>query len=164
MLVVSDTTPLIALMKAGKIEILKSLYGHVLIPGAVYDELTANADFQAEAEFIKNCDFIECLAVSNRQSVAILQQATGLDAGESESIVLYGERNADLLLIDERRGRKVANRLDIKLTGTLGLLLLALEASLLSAAEVNDSIDLMIDSELRFSKELLALVRSKASR
>ncbi len=46
MIVVSDTTPLIALMKASQLELLQKLFGKILIPKAVYDELTSNATFQ----------------------------------------------------------------------------------------------------------------------
>lgn len=161
MIVISDTTPIIALMKAGKFGILKSLYQEIIIPNAVYDELISNTDFEEEAELIKNCGFVKTVKVQNEQSVDILQKATGLDAGESESIVLYKEQNANLLLIDERRGRRVAGKLGITITGTLGLFILANEKKLISAQEANDSINLMIEDELRFSKELLAAVREK---
>jgi len=51
-----------------------------------------------------------------------LQNTVQLDPGESEAIALALEINADLLLIDERRGRTEANRLDIRITGLLGVL------------------------------------------
>lgn len=49
MLIVSDTTPIITLMKMGRLDILKQLYGKVLIPNAVYMELTSNKKFVTEA-------------------------------------------------------------------------------------------------------------------
>ena len=59
MIVVADTTPLISLMKAARLDILEPLFNEVLIPQAVYEELTTNPDFQDEAEQIKNSSFIK---------------------------------------------------------------------------------------------------------
>lgn len=52
MIVVSDTTPLISLLKADALALLESLFGEVTIPDAVYSELTSNPDFADEAEII----------------------------------------------------------------------------------------------------------------
>ena len=53
MIVVSDTTPLITLMKVGRLNILHSLFGEVCIPKAVFSEVTGNETFENEAEIIK---------------------------------------------------------------------------------------------------------------
>ena len=53
MIVVSDTTPLISLLKINRIDLLEKLFGDVLIPQAVFDELTADERFQLEANRIK---------------------------------------------------------------------------------------------------------------
>ena len=63
MIVVSDSTPLITLMKGMRLDILQGLFGDVLIPDAVYDEVMRNAKFQKEAEQIKNCSFIKKVSV-----------------------------------------------------------------------------------------------------
>ena len=57
MIVVADTTPLISLLKINRFEILRELYERVHIPQAVYNELTENADYLGEAEYIKKCQF-----------------------------------------------------------------------------------------------------------
>jgi len=56
MIVVSDSGPLISLMKGGQLEVLHSLYGEVLIPEAVFSELTTNSRYEDEAERIKSCN------------------------------------------------------------------------------------------------------------
>ncbi|MBR1740990.1 MAG: hypothetical protein IJ733_03795 [Lachnospiraceae bacterium] len=66
MIVVADTTPLISLMKAARLDILEPLFDEVLIPQAVYEELTTNLDFQDEAEQIKNSSFIKSLNIENK--------------------------------------------------------------------------------------------------
>jgi len=66
MLIVSDTTPIITLMKMGHLDILKQLYGKVLIPNAVYMELTGNEKFAAEASQVMYSDFLEVEEVTIR--------------------------------------------------------------------------------------------------
>ena len=101
MIVVSDTTPLISLLKINRIDLLEKLFGDVLIPQAVFDELTADERFQLEANRIRQTKFIAVKPVNNPESASILKRATGLDQGESEAIVLTDELKADLLLMDE---------------------------------------------------------------
>ena len=58
MIVVSDSTPLISLLKADQLNILQKLYHEILIPQAVYTELTINEKYADEAEIIKQCAFV----------------------------------------------------------------------------------------------------------
>lgn len=109
MIVIADTTPLISLMKINKLELLKELFEKVHIPEAVYRELTSNPSFKNEAQEIKCCGYIHVVSVDNRRAVEILRRATGLDAGESEAIVLTDEQQGNLLLMDEAKGRSTKN-------------------------------------------------------
>lgn len=106
MIVVSDTTPLISLMKAGQLNFLEKYFGEVLIPEAVFRELTSNIRFADEAGQIRGCQFIHVVKVDDGKSVNLLRRATGLDLGESEAIVLSDDVQADLLLMDEAKGRE----------------------------------------------------------
>ena len=131
MIVISDTTPVISLLKADRLELLRELYGTVLMPEAVYEELTENPVYIKEAEIIKKTHFLSVARVENTTSVNILRAITGLAAGESEALILYGEQRADLLLMDERKGRSVAKQLNIMFMGTVGILMLAFDKNLL---------------------------------
>lgn len=91
MIVVSDTTPLISLLKINRIDLLEKLFGDVLIPQAVFDELTVNERFRLEADEIRQKKFIVVKPVNNPESASILKRAAGLDQGESEAIVLSDE-------------------------------------------------------------------------
>jgi len=75
---------------------------------------------QSGVEDIKSAAWIETVAVSNNEFVLALQRE--LDDGESEAIALALEKKADLLLMDERLGREVAQYFGIRCVGMLGIL------------------------------------------
>ena len=125
MIVVSDTTPLISLLKISRLDLLEKLFGEVLIPSAVFNELTTDERFQLEANQIRQEKFIVVKEVNNLESVSILKRATGLDQGESEAIVLTDELNAELLLMDEAKGRNVSSQMGLQIMGTIGILMAA---------------------------------------
>ncbi len=160
MIVISDTTPVISLLKADRLELLRELYGTVLMPEAVYKELTENPVYIKEAEIIKKTHFLSVARVENTTSVNILRAIIGLDAGESEALILYGEQRADLLLMDERKGRSVAKQLNIMFMGTVGILMLAFDKNLLQAEEVNLCLDSMITNGIRLDKKICNMVMS----
>ena len=120
MIVVSDTTPLISLLKINRINLLERLFGEVMIPQAVFNELTVDDRFLLEAEQIRQQNFIVVKPINNPESVSILKRVTGLDQGESEAIVMTDELKADLLLMDEAKGRNVSAQMGIKFMGTIG--------------------------------------------
>src|SRR4051812_43798153 len=114
MLVVSDTSPISALIQIGRAELLRDLFGKVCIPPTVNGELVR---FHTALPA-----FIEVRSVSDQARVQLL--LTQLDAGEAEAIVLAAESNADYLLIDERRGRKAASEAGVPIIGLIGIVLL----------------------------------------
>lgn len=154
MIVVSDTTPIISLLKAGELELLQKLYKTVLIPKGVYRELTENTKYSSEAEKIKTTDFLKTIAVKNTKSVNVLRAVTGLDEGESEALIVYDEQSADLLLMDERKGRGVAKQLKVRYIGTAGILMLAYDRGLIRAGEVKKCLDAMVLNEIRLDKKI----------
>ena len=131
MIVVSNTSPIINLAIVGQLNLLQALYGKVVIPQAVYDEIVIEGARQAGAEEVDKLDWIEVKQVANRPMVTSLE--ADLDIGEAEAIVLAVELNADLLLIDERKGRAIAHRLGINHIGLLGILVKAKHDGLISA-------------------------------
>lgn len=141
MIVVSDTTPLISLLKIDRMGLLEKLFGQVLIPKAVFDELTANEKFRLEADQIREKQFVIVKAVRSPESASILKRAAGLDQGESEAIILTDEMKADVLLMDEAKGRAVSLQMGIKIMGTIGILMAAYEEGCLTAEEIRKCID-----------------------
>ena len=154
MIVVSDATPVISLLKINQLNLLHGLFQEVLIPQAVYDELTLNPAFEKEAIQIKACTFITKVEVGQESSVNLFQRVTGLDRGESEAIIYTDNEGADLILMDEIKGRKVAVQMGLNVMGTLGILLEAYEQKLLSREEIFSGLDILKNSR-RFISEAL---------
>lgn len=163
MIVVSDATPLISLMKASKLWILEPLFQEVLIPEAVYRELTTNHKFQEEASQIINSRFIKVVSV-NQGIVDDLRNASGLDQGESEAIAYANEKGGDVLLMDEARGRQVAKTLNLYVMGTIGVLLFAYEDSLLTRLDVKQALDCLKKANRHIGDDLINYALSKISK
>ena len=159
MIVVSDTTPIISLMKAGQLELLQKLFDVVYIPEAVYRELTENETFSEEVTMVQECEFLYVEKVDNKKAVTILQDFTGLDAGESEAIILADEKHSDVLLVDELKGRQVANKMGIPITGTIGILAQAFDEGLLAKEDMERCIERLKESEIRISERLYQMLR-----
>lgn len=120
MIVASDASPIIALSAIGQLSLLSKLYEGILIPQHVYNEIiTPDSDLPGKIE-IQNSNWIKVVSVTNRILVQALE--IELDRGEAEAIVLALEQDADLLLVDERRGRLIARRLNLKVVGVIGIL------------------------------------------
>lgn len=92
MIVVSDTTPIISFLKINRLDILETLFGEVLLPEAVFEELVSNPIFQEEADKVKNCSFLKKVSIANSNTVNMLMRMTGWDLGESEAII-YSDEN-----------------------------------------------------------------------
>lgn len=158
MLVVSDTTPIISLMKDNKLEVLKKLFKEIVIPEAVYNELTSNRKFPDEAALIRECDFIKTVKIEDKRLIDVFQKLSGLDLGESEAIIYSDEHKADLLMMDEAKGRSVAKQMNIRVIGTLGILQLANENGLMTGEDVRHCIMVLKANQRHISDQLVEMV------
>lgn len=130
MLVVSDATPINVLVRGGLVELLAGLYGSVVIPPTVRDELTHPKTPAVVREWLaKGPVWLEVRAPTS----AIAFGPRG--KGEREAIALAKELGADLLLADDRAARNAAATLGIRTTGTLGILLIASERKLVPLSQ-----------------------------
>ena len=115
MIVVSDTSPVLNLARIGRLELLPLLFGEVLIPSAVYQELTTSQKDLPPAIDLAALPWLIVASAKNQNRVLEFRQ--DLDPGEAEAIVLAIERRADLLLVDERRGRRTATAAGLTVAG-----------------------------------------------
>ncbi|HMV46087.1 MAG TPA: DUF3368 domain-containing protein [Leptospiraceae bacterium] len=125
MIVVSDTSPISNLIVIGNLNILITLFQDIYIPPKVFAEILRLEEFNINVSEIKNSNSIKIKSASNAQLIQDLKET--LNEGESEAIALAKELEADYILIDERKGRKIAEQMGIKSIGLLGILLKAKE-------------------------------------
>jgi predicted nucleic acid-binding protein len=117
--IVSDTTPLNYLILIEAVEILPRLYGRVLIPPAVREELNQpNTPEQVRDWLARPPRWLELV----NPTLALDPALSHLDLGEVQAIALALEHRADLLLLDERDGTIAARERGLAVTGTLGVL------------------------------------------
>jgi len=127
--VVVNSTPLVAFWSIGRLDILRDLFGEILIPPAVREEFLSS-EKEARRKVLRESSWIRVVPLENPNRAAAY---AGLDEGESQVLVLAEEQNAALVLVDERKARRYAEILKLPLSGTLGVLLLAKEEEIVSA-------------------------------
>ena len=119
MIIVSNTTPLIAFSSLQKFDLLKNLFGKLYIAEAVCHEATIAKKEKDNLAFeIAQADWIQTVKVKDRLAVDVLLDE--LDLGEAETIVLAKEINADWILMDEKKGRRKLTQLGLAKIGTIG--------------------------------------------
>lgn len=121
MIVVSNTSPLTNLAAIGQFELLRSLYGSLHIPDGVWEELNADGTQWPGSLEVASANWIYRHPVAGSPLVVTLRR--DLDRGEAESIALAIQIKAHLVLLDEREGRRAAQRLGLRVIGVVGLLL-----------------------------------------
>ncbi len=129
--VIADATPLIYLAAIGKFDLLGDLYGRIVIPNAVYDEVVIQGAGLPGAAETAGAIWVDRVAVSDPTKLTSL--LTHLDSGESEAIVLAEELHADLVIMDESAGRRVLAGRGIAFLGTVGVLMQAKQRGLIPA-------------------------------
>ncbi|MCQ4332810.1 DUF3368 domain-containing protein [Natronomonas sp. F2-12] len=120
-LVVSDTSPLLNLALIERLDLLRTQFDDVTVPHRVWDELAEReAGLEALRELRDN-DLLSIVEVEH--SDLFVEIFHELDLGETAAICYAVEHDADLVLLDERDGRRVARRHDLEITGVIGILL-----------------------------------------
>ncbi|MGK7903844.1 MAG: DUF3368 domain-containing protein [Hormoscilla sp.] len=133
MIVVSNTSPITSLAAINQLQLLQQLYGSIIIPEAVYRELTDLDSPVPGTSEVQTYDWIEMRQVENKSLVIPLRP--GVDEGEAEAIALAIELHAELLLIDDLDARIQATRLGLDFTGLLGVLIEAKNQGLIPAVK-----------------------------
>lgn len=134
-IVVSDTSPFVVLVKIGRVELLPALFGTVVVPPDVMAELAGSKRPEAVRAFATSPPaWLEVRAPAEVPEIA------GLQVGESAAIALAQELRADRIVIDEARGRREATARNLRVVGTLGLLEIAAEKKLVDLGRVFDEL------------------------
>jgi predicted nucleic acid-binding protein len=135
MIVVADSSPLVALVNINQIEILPRLFGAVLTPPAVVSELlSSRRPVTVQAFAATPPAWLEIRAPQTVEAIP------GLHSGEQAALALALETKADLILIDETLGRRIAGERHLRVAGTVGVLERAAAQSLLDLRAAFESL------------------------
>jgi predicted nucleic acid-binding protein len=150
MIVVADTSPINYLILIGEIEILTKMYGRVVIPRAVREELLR----PSAPELVRNWTsqlptWLEVHTPSNAPDALL----AALDPGERDAIMLAGELRADQLIVDDRQGRLEAEKRGIPVIGTLGVIR---EAATLGLLDLRTAVKHLEATSFHIAPEILA--------
>ena len=158
---VADAGPLIALARVEKLQLLRRLFGDGLIPPAVHRKIQAGSGRPGATGIGEavSAGWLRVASLGDDAQAADLVRI--VDAGEAEAIALCLERSARFLLIDDAKGRKVAQRAGIPLVGVAGVLLAAKSRGLLVA--VSPVLEELEGVGYRLSQQLIDGVRLKAN-
>jgi uncharacterized protein len=128
MLVVADTSALMALAACDSLALLTELFREVRVPSAVFQESTVSGKPHADElrEFLED-------KVTSVNLTDFVVTSPGLGIGELQAMVLYKQLHADRLLIDDGRARRVAKFNKIAIVGSIGVLVLAKNRALIPA-------------------------------
>lgn len=145
--IISDSSSLIALTNIGELELLRELYGQLVITPEIQHEFG-----------IPPPAWINIERVNDENKLRLLNLV--LDKGESSGIALALERNHSLLIIDEKKGRGIAKSLGIKIIGLLGIILKAKEVGVID--KVEPIIEKLEKESFRMSQKLKSQLLKRA--
>lgn len=132
MKIVSNSTPLIGLASIGRFKLLNDFFGEIIIAEAVYDETVIHGREKGGAKKeVASAKWVQVQKVKDRLAVEVMLEE--MDLGEAETIVLAREISANYVLMDERKGRRMLERLSIPKIGTIGILLRAKQEGVIEA-------------------------------
>jgi len=129
-IIVSNTSPITNLSAIGYLDLLHDIYDQIIMPIAVYEEMTGLGYNVPGTIEVQTLSWIEKRELTDRLLLEELQKE--LHRGESETIALAKFLNADRVIIDENPGRKKALSLGLNVVGILGILLMAKQRKLIT--------------------------------
>jgi len=145
-IIISDTSCLILLEKLELLDVLQKLFGEITITEEIAREFGSDLP-----------GFISIAAPLNRNYQMILEGF--LDSGEASAIALAIENQGSLLILDDQKARKEAKRLGLKLTGTIGVLILAINRGFISSSD--NLIEKIKQSDFRIAEKYLQTIIEK---
>lgn len=152
-LVISDAGPIISLAVVEELIILDELFDEIYIPKAVWEELTRD---ESKSQHQRITDYF----VDKVKDISGFNNLTFvMDYGESESVILYKEIEADYLLIDDRKARSIAETLGVQCIGTIGILSIAKERGIVK--KLRPIFQTFLQEKRFYSLKLLNLILKK---
>lgn len=157
-LVVSDTSPLLNLALIDRLDLLESQFSSVTVPSQVWDELVDGTEGTDSLRELRDREFLTVVAVE--QSALFTEVLRELDRGETAAICHAIENDADLVLIDEADGRRVARRHDLTITGVIGIPLRGADDG---TVDIEAELDALRDAGFWIADDLYSRILSEAT-
>lgn len=152
--IISNSSPLIAFIKKGELSLLKEIFEKIIIPEAVYNELTSISEkLKGKIEILDDAIKNEWIIIEKLKSSKLSD--LNLGDGETEAINLCFELNNPFLLMDEKKGRYIAKSFKINTLGTLGVLILAKKKGLKTNENLLDNLDFLIKNKFYLSSDVI---------
>ncbi len=149
--IVVDTGPLVAFASIDRLDLIHRIYSRVYVPAAVRDEVLAAGGTKPGAAAIRTASWLETVTVEPVESMLSAE----LGRGEAEVIAFATSRPDIAVLIDERRGRRIAETVyGLTVRGTVGTLVVAKRRHLI--AELRPLLDVLKRSGYHLSESLIA--------
>ena len=156
----SNSSPLMSLSNIERLELIKWKFDEILIPYAVWKEITVDGKGKKGAGHVQNSTWIKVKSIKNKTSFNLLQNY--IDYGEAEAIALALETQADVLLLDDKSARQIAVKLGFKVMGVLGILIWAKNEGLITS--LSEEIEkLKKQANFRLSNKLIENVLQRIS-
>ena len=155
-LVVSDTSPLLNLALIERLDLLESQFSKVTAPQQVWNELTDGEDGLETLRELRDDGLLHFVEVE--RSDLFVELSHELDLGETAAICYAVEQNADLVLLDERDGRRVARRHDLNVTGVIGILLRGAKTGVVN---LEQELDVLREAGFWISEDLYEQILSE---
>jgi predicted nucleic acid-binding protein len=157
--VVVNATPLIALSLLDKLDLLPRLFDEILVPTAVYEEIVVKGVGRPGSDALADASWIQVRSPKATSSVEPM--LLGLDPGELQTLLLAQEIKPDWVLIDERLGRRVAQAMEFRVKGTVGVLLAGFHAGLISKKDALKAVRELVDKGIRIGPGVIAWFESE---
>jgi predicted nucleic acid-binding protein len=128
-ILVLDSSALIALARIKRLDLVNALAEHVHIPGAVFDEVAGHLQHRAGSVEVRSAPWLRVDRMPDSRDLELMRERLG--RGEAESIVLAGEIGSDFVVLDDAAARRIAEARGLRVIGVLGILVLARERGLI---------------------------------
>ena len=142
-LIIAGASSIIGLQNAGRLDLLKVVYEEIRITEEVKREVGTDLP-----------EWVKIIEISNRDIQNVLELE--VDKGEASAITAALENKDSTLIIDEKRGRRVAKRLGVKVIGTIGVIILGKDLGLIEAGK--PILEDLVENGFRISAPLLEKV------
>ena len=153
MKVVSNASPLITLARTGYLDRLPHLFDSVLISNEVHREIVVDGAGMPGASAISATPWIRVSTLPDNAALVDSIAATGLGAGETSTVLLARHLGAELVLMDERKGRRFATQQGLRVAGCVGLLEQLFRKGHIPS--LRDAYRKLLDQEMRIDRATL---------